>query len=343
MGQNGLDEQQEAGSKIVAIQLLRVLPALVVVTGHIAFAFADHIGSGLGIAADNGQIGHAAVMVFFIVSGYVMVVSSRDFFGRAGARRVFWTRRFTRVMPPYWIASGIMALIFLTLFPTPIDGPGLLRSLLLIPFWPEGGGLRPVPFLWVGWTLFYEMVFYFWFGLFVSWRREAALMAVAAVLGAMVIAGFWVPPDNAILFVATRPISLMFLVGAGLALWREGGGRAPPAIRWLALLAIVPVLASVPVPAEVEAMGFDVLLWCALPAFLLAFAVLAGPLAVPAPAFIDRAGDVSYAIYLLHVPVAWFWLWFWGRLPFFDAGPWDYLVSALVAVLGLSWLFFAQV
>lgn len=86
-------------------------------------------------------------------------------------------------------------------------------------------------------------------------------------------------------------------------------------------------------------MGFGYLLWSGLPALLIALAALSGPLAVPAAGFVNRAGDASYALYLLHVPLAWFWLWFWGRLPGFDAGPWDYLVSALAACIATSWLF----
>lgn len=326
--------------KIAAIQLLRALAALTVAMMHIAFAFADHLSDGLGISGGGGGAGQIAVMLFFVISGYVMVVSSRSLFGRPGARRVFWARRVIRIMPPYWIATGLLALIFLTLFPQPIDPLRFAQSLLLIPHWPADGSIRPVPFLWVGWTLFYEMVFYALFGLFIAWRRETAIAGIIAVLGALALAGLRVPPENAALYAATRPVTLVFGAGMLLALWRERGGLAPGWLRWATLAGSAAALWLVSVPGNAGAMGFDFLAWAALPALLIAFAALSGPLALPATALINRAGDASYAVYLLHLPLAWFWLWFWGRLPFFDAGPWDYLLSAIGATVGLGWLFF---
>lgn len=328
------------GGKIAAIQLLRALAALTVAAGHIAFAFADYLGSGLGIGREDGGAGQIAVMLFFVVSGYVMVVSSRAMFGKPGARRAFWIRRVIRIMPPYWIATGLLALVFLTLFPAPIDPLRLAQSVLLIPYWPTDGSLRPVPFLWVGWTLFYEMMFYALFGLFIAWRREAAIAGIMAVLGAVALAGLWVPPANAALFAATRPITLVLGAGMLLALWREQGGCASTWLRWVMLPGLVAALWLVPMPDDLGAMGLDYLAWAALPALLIAFAALSGPLALPAATLINRAGDASYAVYLLHVPVAWFWLWFWGRLPFFDAGPWDHWLSAIAATVMLGWLFF---
>jgi peptidoglycan/LPS O-acetylase OafA/YrhL len=43
------------------------------------------------------------------------------------------------------------------------------------------------------------------------------------------------------------------------------------------------------------------------------------------------------------VPIAWFWLWFWGLVPGFDAGPWEYFVSAMLATVALGWLFHVRV
>jgi exopolysaccharide production protein ExoZ len=324
--------------------LLRALAAIVVAVGHIGLAFADHVGDGLGRGRDDGGAAQSAVMLFFVISGYVIVVASRGVFGQPGARRAFWTRRANRIMPPYWIASGMLAVIFLTLFPQKIDPAGFLKSLALIPFWPDDGSLRPIPFLWVGWTLFFEMVFYFWFGLFIQWPRRLAMTAVMAMLTALVVAGHWVPPQNAFLFTIARPVSLMFMAGCLLALWRTVVGSAPAMLRLGAVVAMVPVIWLVPGPAEPALMGFDYLMWSGLPSLLLAFAALSGPLALPYTRRINQAGDISYALYLLHVPVAWAWLWFYPKLarrvPFLDNGPWDYLVTAVLAAGVSAWLFF---
>ena len=330
------------GGKIAAIQLLRALAALIVAAVHIAFAFADHIGAGLGLSgAPHAERGaQAAVLLFFIVSGYVMIVASRDRFGTAAARSTFWRRRIIRIMPPYWIASALMAAVLIVFFRVPVEGADFVRSLALIPEWTADGGRRPILFLWVGWSLIYEMAFYFIFGLFLPLPRRLAVAAVMATLAAMMLTGALAVPDDPLLFTLTRPLPVMFAAGMGLALWREGGGALSPPLRWLAIAALVGALVLVPPPADPTAAGWDYLAWAGLPAAALALAVLGGPLAVPAPALVNRAGDASYALYLLHLPVAWFWLWFWGRLPLFDPGPWDYLASALCASLMASWLFF---
>lgn len=284
-----------------------------------------------------------AVMLFFIVSGYVMVTASRRQFGQAGASTNFWLRRFNRIIPPYWLASGALVVIFLTVQPQPIALVPLLKSLVLLPYWPDNGGLRPVPFLWVGWTLFYEMVFYFVFGLFISLGRTSGIAVTATVLAGMVVAGMAVAPDNALMFALTRPVLLMFLAGMGLAVWRERGGRAAGWARILALAATLPAISLIPEPADAEAMGFDYLVWCGLPALFFAFAVLGGSLRLPARRAIIAAGDMSYALYLLHVPIAWFWLWLYNRLPLFSPGAWDFLMTALAVTYVASWLFFVKV
>lgn len=329
--------------KIAAIQLLRAIAASSVAALHIAFAFADHIGDGLGLADPSGPAGQMAVMLFFIVSGYVMVIAAQGKFGQSGAATEFWHRRFNRIMPPYWLASIMLALIFLTIQPQPVPPAPFAKSLALLPFWPDDGGLRPMPFLWVGWTLFYEMSFYLLFGLFLGLPRGRAIAATSAALLALVLAGMAIVPANAFLFAVTRPVLLMFLAGMAFAWWREAGFCAPGWIRVAALGALVPAMTMIAAPTQVEAMGFGYLAWCGLPALLASFAVLGGPLALPAPRRVIAAGDMSYAVYLLHVPIAWFWLWFWGRLPFFDAGPWDFLLTALIATFAASWLFYTKV
>lgn len=344
------EENHAAGrNKIASIQLLRAIAASIVAFWHIAFAFADHVGPGLGLGriARDGLASQTAVMLFFIVSGYVMVIAARGSFGQRGAARTFWLRRFNRIMPPYWLATGALAFVFLTVQPQPVPPVALIKSLALVPFWPDSGDLRPLPFLWVGWTLFYEVAFYAVFGLFIGLGRVGGIAATSAVLLVLVLAGLAIPAENAFLFALTRPVLVMFLIGMGLAWWRETGGRASSFARIAAVFALVPALVLIGPPDDLGAMGFDYLAWCGLPAGLLAFAILGGPLTVPAPRAVIAAGDMSYALYLLHVPIAWFWLWLWGRLwgrlAFFDPGPWDFFASALIAAVVGSWLFHAKV
>ncbi|WAT17598.1 acyltransferase [Aurantiacibacter sp. MUD11] len=328
--------------KIVAIQLLRFCAAFAVALSHQAMGFADHIGGGLGVDFDRRGIGQIAVALFFLISGYIMVVSSRHLFGEVDARRVFWTRRAVRILPPYWLATLLLVGILLVLVEESVDPAELVQSLLLWPYWPADESLRAVPVLWVGWTLFYEMLFYALFGLFVAMPRRRALLGTAAVLLLLVAVGTFVPAENAFLYTATRPVLLLFVAGLALGWWRGAGGELPKFARVLAVAATLAALYLIGEPADPTAMGFDYLAWCGLPALLLALAALGGPLSLPAPRLVERGGDISYALYLLHLPAAHFWMWTSAQLRL-PGGSWGYLLAVMAGTLIASWLFFQVV
>lgn len=341
----------QSRDKVEAIQLLRALAAAIVAIAHQAFAFADNVGDGLGIVRLGAQAGQVAVAVFFVVSGYIMVVSSRSLYGQPGARRRFWTRRAVRILPPYWLATLALVAVFLFL-EMPVDGGELLRSLALWPYWPAGGPEAaaasgpgaPLPLLWPGWTLFYELVFYALFGLLVTSGRRAAVLGAAGGIALLVAIGLAVPPQFAPLFALTRPVLLVFVAGLALGWMRERGLAIHPVLRSLAALVALFAVALAPEPARTPgaALGFAYLGWAGLPAALIGVALLGGPLRLPAFAVIDRLGDWSYALYLLHVPMAWLWIWAYQRA-FNPASAWGFLITLVIATYIASWLFFRLV
>ncbi len=338
-------QDPDCGEKIAAIQLLRGLAAGTVALAHLMWAYADHIGAGLGFSLDMGRAAQGAVMLFFVISGYVMVTASRRQFGMAGARRIFWTRRAVRILPPYWIATAAFVAASAWALSAAFTTRELALSLALIPYWPEAGiqSLRALPVLWVGWTLFYELVFYCVFGLFVGYGRTATLAGSAAVLITLVALGTLVGSANAFVWMLTRPVLVMFLVGMGLAILREQRRILPLALRGLALAGALAAWWLIPRSANADALGFDYLAWCGVPAGLIAIAVMGGRTALPFPALQNAAGDVSYALYLLHLPVAVAWLGVFVRTPLVASGAWGYLLSAGVLVLAVSWLFHTRI
>jgi peptidoglycan/LPS O-acetylase OafA/YrhL len=79
-------------------------------------------------------------------------------------------------------------------------------------------------------------------------------------------------------------------------------------------------------------LGFDYLLWAGVPAVLMAVALLGGPLRLPFFPVIDRLGNASYALYLLHVPLAHAWI---NLFPL-RLGAWPFLISLSLLVYGAS-------
>lgn len=335
-----MEEQQ---GRILSVQLLRFMAAAVVAAGHLAFAFSDHVGGGLGldrgVARASNHASQSAVALFFLVSGYIMVVSSRGLFGAKGGTRVFWLRRAVRILPPYWIATGLLVAVFLWLG-REVDAGHLLRSLLLMPDYGADGA-RPLPILWPGWTLFYEMLFYLLFGLGISAGRWWAVLGAGAGIAALVLLGLFVESPGAVLFSATRPVSLLFPIGMALALWREEGGELSVPFRWALALAVIPAMALLP-RSTGDALDFAYLLWAGLPALLLFAAVVGGPLRVGRPQLADRLGGMSYALYLLHLPVAWFWAAFYPGF-LFALGPWFHFASLLGGAFAISLGFYLWV
>lgn len=328
--------------RILSLQLLRMLAAAIVAIAHLAFAFSDKVGEGLGLGwlGYDGQAPQAAVALFFLISGYVMVLSSRPLFAQPAGTQKFWLRRCIRILPPYWIATLLLA--GLMLWQSSGVEPGyLLRSLALLPG-EDAEGVRQLPLLWPGWTLFYEMLFYLAFGAGVSFGRRQAVVLAAAAIMVLVIAGLLVEQPGPIMFSLSRPISLLFVLGMALALWRERGSALHAILRWA--LGIAALLAYIVVPSPVDADLLDAawLLWAGLPALLLFVAVAGGPLALPFPRLCDLLGGASYALYLLHLPVAWLWLIAYPGF-LFRFGPWLHLVTLLIASFVAAFAFYLWV
>jgi exopolysaccharide production protein ExoZ len=72
---------------------------------------------------------------------------------------------------------------------------------------------------------------------------------------------------------------------------------------------------------------------------LIAFAVLAGPLSLPLPGLVNEAGNMSYALYLIHVPMGWAWQFIYRQLVY-PAEAWGFFISLVLATFVSSWIFY---
>jgi peptidoglycan/LPS O-acetylase OafA/YrhL len=321
-----------AGRKVSAIQALRALAALSVALVHLTWGFAAHIDARLHGLPAGDQLAQAAVALFFVISGCVMVLSSGRLFGDPRASLTFWRRRAVRVLPPYWIASALLALVMLSLG-LAIDGRFVAQSLVFLPR-PTDGGKSFQLFLWPGWTLLYELFFYSLFGAAVGLGRRGAVAATSLVLVGLVVTGQLASADSLALVIVSRPIVLLFAVGMAFGLALERGIAAPAWLRWLALGAAV--LSFGLVEPRGQPLGFGYLVWAGLPAIQLIVAPECGPSRLPARGAIEALGDASYEIYLIHVPFAHLWMrvftsW-WGH----PGGSLGYVLLGMPLLLGLS-------
>jgi exopolysaccharide production protein ExoZ len=276
-------------SSLISIQYLRALAALAVVTFHT-----------LQWRTGGFDVGRAGVDIFFVISGLIMWRATA---GRRVAPLAFLWRRLTRVAPLYWLATLATAGAC-ALWPGFLDNvlPGwshLALSLAFIPHLDPRG--LPFPTLPPGWTLDYEAIFYLVFAgaLLAPLERRAAI--VAGALLAMVMGGFLL--DNPLYILGANPLLLEF--AAGVALARLAELRALPGRGW-GLGLIAGGLAGLAGPALLGLWSelWRPLIW-GLPAAMIVAGALSLEMAGGVPRWrpLERLGDASYSLYIIHLPV----------------------------------------
>jgi exopolysaccharide production protein ExoZ len=310
------------GAKLEGLQALRALAALAVVLFHAGRYVAEPLPA---LAWRWGEFG---VDVFFVVSGFVMMVAVP----RGAGWRDFARRRAIRVLPMYWLATLLMATLLLAaprLFVSAAITPAhFVLSLLLVPHYSPAASGQVVPLLVPGWTLSYELYFYLVFALFLRASDALRVLGPAAVLLALFLLGRSLPPAAGSDFLA-QPLVFEFIFGlAAGALWRRGW-HCPPRLAWalFTVAAVWLVFASTPawrVPtAGVAGLA---MVWS------LASVELRGR----AGRMLVALGDASYSLYLLHpfvVGAAWF---AWQRMGL--ASPAAFIVACLAASAVAGWV-----
>jgi peptidoglycan/LPS O-acetylase OafA/YrhL len=217
-------------------------------------------------------------------------------FGSPGAPKIFFTRRLIRIVPIYWLLSGLALILTIAVpqaFATGrlLELPYLLGDFAFIP-WPNSQGSFE-RLLVVGWTLDYEMYFYVLFSLALFLR--SGLKWLIGFLLASVIAGLFSHPAHPWLQLLMSPMLGEFLLGIFVAqLVRH------PVSRWAAWTLLV--LGCVAVACS-GLWRVDRAFEWGIPAAVIVLAVLWLNIECRGP--VGRAmvvlGDASYSIYLTQV------------------------------------------
>lgn len=123
----------------------------------------------------------AGVDVFFVISGVVMVMSTWQGHGSIG---LFLYRRAARIYPLYWVLTlafiGVLILAPSIFQETYLDPVHATCSLFLVPCTGPGG--EALPYIYAGWTLSYELVFYALFALSLLASSKAAQLLSCIIL-----------------------------------------------------------------------------------------------------------------------------------------------------------------
>ena len=314
---------------IRSIQYLRAVAALTVVWVH-----ARYVIPGIGEQLGEPYLGGSGVDLFFVISGFIMVVTTaRDDL----TPQKFFMLRVIRVVPLYWVAT--LALVaceaiggcapFETSSRDPYPPMAIAKSLLFVPFSWLGDAKGLWPILANGWTLNYEMFFYALFALSLAAPRRVRLPALGLTLGSLVVIGrVFGPFATPLASFYSSPLLLEFVAGMILAHgWLRDGWRSGLPLSLFVIVFGFYCMGSLHSRPMIMGGAFLVVSGCLNPRIC---AIQNRPLL--------ELGNASYSIYLIHQFVLEALAWSWTRV--FPRITWVssafFVASALVlcAVVG---------
>ena len=171
-----------------SLDLLRGVAILLVILAHCSQSARSGIPGLTSFAENYGELG---VQLFFIVSGYTMMLTFGDSGGPA-AIRSFYLRRVFRIVPLFWIAIAFYLLItrgegFKVWAPDGIGTGDVVRTFLFLQWSSVTAFNSVVP---GGWSIAVEMQFYLLFPLLIHlFRRPNGPISVYAVIALVSVAG----------------------------------------------------------------------------------------------------------------------------------------------------------
>ncbi|WP_436519956.1 acyltransferase family protein [Actinoplanes sp. HUAS TT8] len=184
---------------------LRAVAVLLVLYAHLT----RYVFTGLrSITGEWLHAGPAGVMLFFLVSGYIIPASLE----RHGSLREFWISRALRLYPMYLVA--IAAMVLLGGYTTSQPVTAAVGHATMMPF------LLGVPLVTpVLWTLSYEMAFYLLVTALFTMRWHRASATIAGVLAVLAVVTAPLAGPRANLVGVAAPV---LIIGLGLLLsrWR---------------------------------------------------------------------------------------------------------------------------
>ena len=281
------------------IQCLRGIAAMLVVALHAGiFTFGMSETGNIGVLT----LGNAGVDIFFVISGFVMYVSTLS---KEKSPLLFLYERWARIAPLYYLFTVIYVfLLFLdgSKLPSIAD---LFTTLAFIPWVNSISGVA-MPVLGVGWTLNYEMIFYLFVCVAMVFPKNVRIISISICFGGLAASRFLFHPTNPALARLASPLWLEFIFGilAGKVLFPSCAldryrnilnncdiGMILSGVGFI--LMSVPVLCGLVLP---RTFGYGI---PAL-AIVIGFAISEPLFDRPTMNWLRKIGDSSYSLYLSH-------------------------------------------
>jgi peptidoglycan/LPS O-acetylase OafA/YrhL len=303
--------------KLEWIQALRGIAAFMVVMVHDRGALADG-GTGQTVARALLPLA-MGVDLFFLISGFLMVLTTQDFDGSKAYVWVFAVKRIARIWPLFAVVTLVAIAVDHHGVHGFLDGSVLLpylEGLAFVPHNPSASGIYFQMAVGVAWTLCFECYFYLVFALSMvfghrRYKAIAAWFALTLIAIPLLRGGFnlgvasqplvgWSRYAN----LAINPIVWEFVFGM-LAGWLYLS-RVTIKNHWVVCSTVVVLMAMLLIGWHRLGMVnfFGPRGWGApLTILFFGMVLLAKKGAIKAPAGLAWLGGISYSLYLVHVYV----------------------------------------
>lgn len=256
--------------------------------------------------------GHLAVSVFIVVSGYSLTLSpAKHGMQIQGGGWGFLRRRFWRIVPPYWAALALVALLISTGLTGPANGTEFSPRDFFVHFFLVQDTIGNVSPNGAFWSIAVEWHIYFLFPLLLVCFRRAGIGIVLILVTALVVAQHLL--GSVIPFVEkfdrfTPAYFVLFAAGAAAAWLVRRGQGARTAMAVAIVLSVSVVTFMVTAGGERTTAAYfwvDLLVGTATAALFVALAQgrmrwLAGGLSTRPLASV---GAFAFSLYLIHAPV----------------------------------------
>ena len=299
-------EQSGGRVPLIGIQYLRAIAAIFIVYYHSIGQIPNYVQPFLRYFLGGTHLTNG-VDVFFVISGFIMLVVSRR-----STPGDFLVRRIVRIIPLYWaltlLLAGLVALQPALFRTTVLNTQNLVKSILFIPYQSHGFFS---PLLVPGWSLNFEMFFYLVFSLslFAPVSRRVTIIGssflIFYVFGVYFLHGLGpeARQNSVISFYASLHL-FEFWSGILIAdLHLRGLLKWPPYIGWLLLaVSFVVLLTGLPIDLESRpALQFFIETLMPSATLLLAVVSLENSSCLPQWPRLAFLGDASYSLYLTHI------------------------------------------
>jgi peptidoglycan/LPS O-acetylase OafA/YrhL len=297
-----------SSKKIInSIQFLRGFAALAVVIHHTGGYVKRYFEPTL-LFEDKFSIGFAGVDLFFVISGFIIHFTSKNYLNNPSKLKEYVKKRFIRVYPIYWIITTILFVsswLIVQVLNKNIFSIGypdtFLTYLKTYTLFPLHFAINPVT-----WTLSYEIFFYLCFALLIISKRLwviPALILIISFYNVFINVSEIVEVKLNYFNFIFSGYNFEFMLGFLIYQYYEK-------IKLSNIISVILLIISVTI---IALFGYEIgdydsykrVLTFGFPSglILLALLNLEYNKAISFPKFTLTLGDASYALYLIHFPM----------------------------------------